>query len=138
MVQWKRGAHGNTYGGNPVCCAAALATIDLVEGGYMENAAMVGDYFMQRLREWQSRCPQIGELRGHGLMIGMELIVGDGDKAPARKLCDDLITRAYHNGLLLLSCGASTVRFMPPLLISREHVDEAMTMLEVSMMEALA
>ncbi len=137
MEQWKRGAHGNTFGGNPVCCAAALATIDLVEGGYMANAAAVGDYFMQRLCEWQSRCPQIGAVRGHGLMIGMELIIGSGDKTPARTLCNDLVTRAYHNGLILLSCGASTVRFMPPLLITRADVDEAMTMLEVSMAEAL-
>jgi 4-aminobutyrate aminotransferase len=138
MEQWKRGAHGNTYGGNPVCCAAALATLDLVEGGFMANAADVGGYFMDRLREWQSRTPQIGEVRGHGLMIGMELIVGNGDKTPARKLCDDLITRAYHNGLILLSCGVSTVRFMPPLLITRGEVDEAMAMLEASLTEVLA
>ncbi len=138
MEQWKRGAHGNTYGGNPLCCAAALATLDLVEGGFMANAADVGAYFMERLRELQSRTPQIGEVRGQGLMIGMELIVGDGDKTPARKLCDDLITRAYHNGLILLSCGVSTVRFMPPLLIARADVDEAMTMLEASLAEVLA
>ena len=138
MEQWKRGAHGNTYGGNPVCCAAAIATLDLVEHGYAANAADVGGYFLQRLREWQSRTPQIGEVRGHGLMIGMELIVGNGDKTPARTLCDGLITRAYHNGLILLSCGVSTVRFMPPLLITRADVDEAMTMLEASLAEVLA
>ncbi len=138
MEQWKRGAHGNTYGGNPVCCAAAIATLDLVEGGYAANAAGVGGYFLQRLREWQSRTPQIGEVRGRGLMIGMELIAGNGDKTPARKLCDDLVTRAYHNGLILLSCGVSTVRFMPPLLITRADVDEAMTMLEASLAEVLA
>jgi 4-aminobutyrate aminotransferase len=138
MAQWKRGAHGNTYGGNPLCCAAALATLDLVEHGYAANAKEVGGYFLDRLREWQTRCPQIGEVRGHGLMIGLELIVGNGDKSPARKLCDDLITRAYHNGLILLSCGVSTVRFMPPLLITRADVDEAMTMLEASMTEVLA
>jgi len=103
MEQWKRGAHGDTYGGNPLCCAAAIATLDLVEGGYMSNAADVGAYFLERLRAWQSHTPQIGEVRGQGLMIGMELIVGNGDKTPARKLCDDLITRAYHNGLILLS-----------------------------------
>lgn len=138
MSQWKRGAHGNTYGGNPVCCAAAIATIDLVKGGLMENAATVGDYFMARLRDWQSRTPQIGQVRGHGLMIGMELIAGSGDKTPARTLCDDLVTRAYHNGLILLSCGASTVRFMPPLTITRADVDEAMTILEASLREVLA
>jgi 4-aminobutyrate aminotransferase len=136
MEQWKRGAHGNTYGGNPVCCAAAIATLDLVEHGYMANAAAVGDYFMTRLREWQTREPSIGEVRGRGLMIGMELVNGAGDKTPARKLCDDLVTRAYHNGLILLSCGASTVRFMPPLLITRADVDEAMTILEASLAEA--
>ncbi len=138
MEQWKRGAHGNTYGGNPLCCAAAIATLDLVEGGYMSNAADVGAYFLERLRAWQSHTPQIGEVRGQGLMIGMELIVGNGDKTPARKLCDDLITRAYHNGLILLSCGVSTVRFMPPLLITRADVDEAMTMLGASLAEACA
>ncbi len=138
MELWKRGAHGNTYGGNPVCCAAAIATLDLVENGYMANAAAVGDYFLERLREWQTREPSIGEVRGRGLMIGMELVNGAGDKTPARKLCDDLVTRAYHNGLILLSCGASTVRFMPPLLITRADVDEAMVMLEASMAEARA
>ncbi len=138
MEQWKRGAHGNTYGGNPVCCAAAIATLDLVEREYAANAADVGEYFISRLREWQTRAPQIGEVRGHGLMIGLELVVGHGDLTPARALCDALITRAYHNGLILLSCGVSTVRFMPPLLITRAHVDEAMTMLEASLLEALS
>jgi 4-aminobutyrate aminotransferase len=138
MEQWKRGAHGNTYGGNPLCCAAAIATLDLVEGGFMANAADVGEYFMERLREWQSRTPQIGDVRGQGLMIGVELIAGRGDKTPARQLCDDLITRAYHNGLILLSCGVSTIRFMPPLLVSRTDVDEAMMMLEASLAEVLA
>ena len=135
MEQWKRGAHGNTYGGNPVCCAAALATIDLVEREYMANAATVGAYFMTKLRELQCGYACIGEVRGRGLMIGMELVLPDG--APARKLCDDLVTRAYHNGLLLLSCGQSTVRFMPPLLITTENVDDAMTILEKSLVEAL-
>ena len=138
MEQWKRGAHGNTYGGNPVCCAAALATLDLVEREYMANAATVGAYFMERLREWQTREPSIGEVRGQGLFIGMELVAGAGDKTPARKLCDDLVTRAYHNGLILLSCGVSTLRFMPPLLITRADVDEAMVILEASLAEARA
>lgn len=138
MEQWKRGAHGNTYGGNPVCCAAAIATLDLVEREYMANAADVGAYFIRRLREWQSREPRIGEVRGRGLFIGMELIAGAGDKTPARQLCDDLVTRAYHNGLILLSCGASTVRFMPPLLITTADVDEAMTILEASLAEVTA
>lgn len=138
MEKWKRGAHGNTYGGNPVCCAAALATIDLVERAYAANAASVGAYFMERLREWQKKHPQIGEVRGRGLMIGMELTMGATNRTPNKALCDALITRAYHNGLLLLPCGISTVRFMPPLLITKAQVDEAMAMLETSMSEALA
>ncbi len=136
MEKWKRGAHGNTFGGNPVCCAAALATLDLVEKEFAANAAAVGDYFLGRLREWQQREPRIGEVRGRGLMIGMELVASGSDKTPAKQLCDDLITRAYHNGLLLLSCGVSTVRFMPPLLVTRADVDEAMTILQASLAEA--
>jgi 4-aminobutyrate aminotransferase len=137
MSQWKRGAHGNTYGGNPVCCAAALATLDLVEGGYRENAAKVGDYFLARLHELAARHPVIGEVRGRGLMIGMELVEPGVDRAPARKLCDALITRAWQNGLILLSCGQSTVRFMPPLLVTEAQIDEAMSILEASLVEVL-
>ena len=138
MRQWKRGAHGNTYGGNPLCCAAALATLDLVENGYAENAARVGVHFQARLRELQQRHRAIGEVRGKGLMIGMELIEDDAARTPAKDLCDALITRAYHNGLLLLSCGASTVRFMPPLLVNEAQVDEAVALVERSLVEAQA
>ncbi len=138
MSQWKRGAHGNTYGGNPLACAAANATLDLVREGLVDNAASVGAHFMQRLNELAGTYPCIGEIRGRGLMIGMELIEPDGDKTPARKLCDDVVTRAFHNGLLLLSCGVSTVRFMPPLNVNASQVDEAIAMLKLSIDEALA
>jgi 4-aminobutyrate aminotransferase len=138
MSQWKRGAHGNTYGGNPLACAAANATLDLVRGGLVGNAASVGAHFVKRLHELAREYPCIGEVRGQGLMIGMELIENDGAKTPARKLCDDIVTRAFHNGLLLLSCGVSTVRFMPPLNVSAEEVDEAIVLLRTSLDEALA
>ncbi|HWX68234.1 MAG TPA: acetyl ornithine aminotransferase family protein [Steroidobacteraceae bacterium] len=138
MDQWKRGAHGNTFGGNPLCCAAALATLDLVEREYAANAAAVGEYFMARLRDLKARYPVIGDVRGKGLMIGMELITDPTTKAPARALSDAVLTRAYHQGLLLLGCGLSTVRFIPPLMIGRAHVDEAMGMLEAALKEALA
>lgn len=137
MSQWKRGAHGNTYGGNPIACAAANATLDLVRGGLVDNAATVGAHFMRRLHELKRDYPCIGEVRGQGLMIGMELIESDADRTPARVLCDDVVTRAFHNGLLLLSCGASTVRFMPPLTTSTAEVDEAMEMLRTSLHQAL-
>lgn len=138
MEKWQRGAHGNTFGGNPLCCAAALATLELVEREYAANAATVGEYFIQRLRELQQRFPCIGEVRGKGLMIGMELVTDRAGRAPAKKLCEAVLTRAYHHGLLLLSCGASTVRFIPPLMVNRGHVDEALTLLEPALNEALA
>jgi 4-aminobutyrate aminotransferase len=138
MEQWKRGAHGNTYGGNPICCAAALATLDLVQGELRANAATMGEYFTRQLRGLQQRHGVIGEVRGKGLMIGMELIADAHSRAPARELCDALITRSYHNGLILLSCGQSTVRFMPPLMISTAQVDEAVNILEESLKEVQA
>ena len=138
MQKWSRGAHGNTYGGNPVCCAAALATLDLVEKGYADNAAVVGAYFMKKLRGLKDRYPVIGEVRGRGLMIGMELIGDSLLKTPAKDLCDAVINGAYHNGLILLSCGQSTVRFMPPLMIQESDVDEAVTLLDATIAEALS
>jgi len=137
MEQWKRGAHGNTYGGNPIACAAANATLELVGGGLMNNAASAGAHFKMRLAELAREYPCIGEVRGKGLMIGIELVENDDAKTPARALCDAVVTRAFHNGLLLLSCGVSTIRFMPPLNVSIEHIDEAMVLLRTSLDEAL-
>jgi 4-aminobutyrate aminotransferase len=136
MERWTRGAHGNTFGGNPLCCAAAIATLELVEREYADNAAKVGAYFMMRLGELQQRHACIGDVRGKGLMIGMELVEDRTTKVPATRLCDDVLTRAFHNGLLLLSCGVSTVRFMPPLIINNAHVDEAIAILDRSLTEA--
>jgi 4-aminobutyrate aminotransferase len=138
MQKWSRGAHGNTFGGNPVCCAAALATLELVEREYQANAAKVGRYFKTALAALADRYPVIGEVRGLGLMIGMELVTDRTSKAPAKKLCDALITRAYHNGLILLACGQSTIRFMPPLMIDEGDVDEALELLDLSLSQTLA
>ena len=137
MEKWPRGAHGNTFGGNPLCCAAALATLDLVESEYAANAAAVGEHFAGRLRELQARHDVIGEVRGKGLMIGMELVKDRAARAPAKALCDAVIHRAFRNGLVLLACGASTVRFMPPLVVTKAEVDEAVALLETSLVEAL-
>src|SRR6202050_5793404 len=94
MQKWTRGAHGNTFGGNPVCCAAALATLDIVEKKLCANAAKVGDYFIGKLSQFAGNFPVVGEIRGKGLMIGMELVTDRAGKAPAKKLCDALMTRA--------------------------------------------
>ena len=136
MEKWQRGSHGNTYGGNPLCCAAALATLDLVETEYMANAARIGEYFLGRLHELKNRFDCIGDVRGKGLMLAIELVESRTTKAPATKLCEAAITRSFHNGLLLLSCGQSTIRFMPPLLITTADVDEALTILTASLEEA--
>jgi 4-aminobutyrate aminotransferase len=138
MEKWKRGAHGNTFGGNPVCCAAALATLDLVQGEYAANAAQVGDYFLARLRELQQHFDCIGDVRGKGLMIGAELVTDRSSRKPATALCQKVLTRAFHNGLLLLSCGVSTLRFIPPLMVSRAQVDEALALFQIALKEALA
>jgi 4-aminobutyrate aminotransferase len=137
MEKWSRGSHGNTYGGNPLCCAAALATLDLVDREYARNASEVGEYFMDRLRELQARHEVIGDVRGKGLMIGIELVTDRTLLTPARELCDAVLHRAFHNGLILLSCGTSTVRFMPPLMTTKRDVDEALSLLEPSLVEAL-
>ncbi len=138
MQKWSRGAHGNTYGGNPLCCAAALATLDLVERQYCANAAAVGGYFMEKLRGLAEKHAVIGEIRGKGLMIGMELVTDRSHKTAAKALCDALVTRAFHNGLILLSCGQSTLRFMPPLMIDTADVDEAVALVDRSLVEVLA
>ncbi|HUL19510.1 MAG TPA: acetyl ornithine aminotransferase family protein [Steroidobacteraceae bacterium] len=138
MERWKRGAHGNTYGGNPICCAAALATLDLVQREYAANAAQVGAHFQARLRELQKEFECIGDVRGKGLMIGAELVTDRSSRKPAAALCQRVLTRAFHNGLILLSCGTSTVRFIPPLMVSRGQVDEAVGLLRIALTEALA
>ncbi|NWE26462.1 acetyl ornithine aminotransferase family protein [Pseudomonas gingeri] len=138
MQQWKRGAHGNTYGGNPLCCAAASATLELVENGFMQNAAQMGEYLMGRLGELQQRYPDlIGQVRGKGLMIGIELITDRTNRKPAKAFADRLLHTAYRKGLLLLTCGVSTVRLMPPLMIDKNLCDEAIELLDAALAETL-
>src|SRR5947199_311571 len=117
--------------------ASEVAAI-LVEREYAANAEKVGTHFMTRLRELQSRHPIIGEVRGKGLMIGMELVSDRASRAPCTESCHAVITGAFHRGLLLLPCGQSTVRFIPPLTVSVAQVDDAITLLEATLLEALA
>jgi len=132
MEQWAAGAHGNTYGGNPVACAAALTTIDLVQKEYMANAAKMGDYLLGRMRDLADRYPIIGEVRGKGLMIGMEFVEDRQSKKPAKQFVTDLIYEAFYNGLLMLPCGVSTIRFMPPLMLGKDLADEALDIIDES------
>ncbi len=132
MEQWEPGAHGNTYGGNPLCCAAAHTTLELVQHKYMANAAKIGDFLLAKMHNLADKYPVIGQVRGKGLMIGMEFVQDRHSKVPAKKFVADLIHEAYYNGLLLLPCGESTIRFMPPLMLSQELAEEAITIIDAS------
>jgi len=136
LMIWPPGAHGNTFGGNPVCCAAALATIKLIEEGLMENAVKMGQYMLDRARAMEAEHPTIGDVRGKGLMIGIELVEDKESKEPARALKDDLLQRAFKKGLLILGCGASTIRFMPALTIDGQTADEGLALFEEALTEA--
>lgn len=131
IMDWPKGSHGNTYGGNPLACVAALATIDLIEREYMQNAAEMGAYLMDVLSEvvcQQPGCrhPSVGQVRGQGLMIGVEFVKDPVTKEPDEALRDRVVDIAFQHGLLLLGCGRSTIRLAPPLMVSRSEVDEAM------------
>jgi 4-aminobutyrate aminotransferase len=136
VMDWPAGAHGNTYGGNPISCAAALATISLIERGLMQNAAAMGEHIMDALTEIMPRHPSIGHVRGKGLMVGVEFVENRDSKQPAKGLRDRVVHRAFERGLLLLGCGQSTVRIAPPLNIERDVVDEGLAILEEAMAEA--
>jgi len=135
LMTWPPGAHGNTFGGNPVCCAAALATISLIEGSFMENAARVGQWMMDRLNEMAEDHPSIGDVRGKGLMIGIELVKDKETKEPAPEIRDEVIQRAFKKGLLLLGCGPNTVRFMPALNIPQDIAGEGLAIFEEALTE---
>jgi 4-aminobutyrate aminotransferase len=130
VTTWPVGAHGNTYGGNPVACAAALATIDLIDQEYMQNAAEMGDYMLDALVELSGRHPTIGDVRGLGLMIGAEFVLDRATKEPAKKLRDRLVERAFERGLLIMGCGMSALRFAPPLSISQAEINEGLEVFE--------
>ncbi|MDP3185702.1 MAG: aminotransferase class III-fold pyridoxal phosphate-dependent enzyme, partial [Anaerolineales bacterium] len=130
VMDWERGAHGNTYGGNPLACAAALATLDLIENQYMQNAAEVGQYTLDALHEILVRHPSIGDVRGLGLMIGVEFVKDRKSKYPAEELRDRVADLAFERGLILLGCGKSVIRLAPPLSVSKSEIDEGLTILE--------
>jgi len=126
LMTWKPGAHGNTFGGNPIACAAAIETIRLIEDGYMQTAAVMGKHLMATLEARRDKHPSIGDIRGKGLMVGVELVKDVKTKEPAPQLLENLTRKCFERGLLILGCGTSTVRFMPPLNVSKEHLDEGL------------
>ena len=141
LMDWPPGAHANTFGGNPISCAAALVTMDLIEHGdaitggkpYMQNAAEVGEYLMDALIELQSRHPTIADVRGKGLMIGAEFRINGKPATAFRNRVADI---AYEKGLALLPAGPTTMRFAPPLNISKALVDEGLLLFDAAVTDA--
>jgi 4-aminobutyrate aminotransferase len=130
VMTWPKGAHGNTYGGNPIACAASLATIDLIEEKYLANAAEVGQYTLDALEEIKARHTSIGDVRGKGLMIGVEFVKDKDTKEPNVEIREMIEQRAFEHGLLSLGCGKSTIRLAPPLCITKLEVDEGLEIFE--------
>ena len=130
VMKWGPGAHGSTFGGNPVCCAAALATLDLVEGGLMANAVPMGERLMAGLKRLAERHETLGDARGLGLMIGVEFVTDRTTREPAPKLVHELVQRAFRRGLLLLGAGKSALRLAPPLVVDEYDVDTALGIID--------
>lgn len=130
VMDWPKGSHGNTYGGNPLACAAALATIELIQQGYLENAQKIGAYAQDCLAEIAASHPSIGQVRGIGLMLGVEFVDQTSWRHQNEALRDRVVDLAFERGLLLLGCGKSTIRFSPPLCVSQSEIDEGMTIFE--------
>jgi 4-aminobutyrate aminotransferase len=136
--KWENGAHGSTFGGNPVCCAAALATIDLVEGGLMENARLMGDHLLRAAQGLMQKHACIGDVRGLGLMVGVEFVKDRQTRLPASALVDRIVETAFERGLLLLGAGKSALRLAPPLVIDRVDIDRGVAMIDQCITDAVA
>jgi 4-aminobutyrate aminotransferase len=130
IMDWETGSHASTFGGNPVSCAASLATIDQLKTGLMKNAAIQGKRLMAGLKTLQNQYECIGDVRGKGLMVAIELVKNREAKTPAHQQRNDLIQTAFQKGLLLLGCGANSIRFSPALTASDDEIDTCLTILE--------
>ena len=129
VMDWPSGSHASTFGGNPVSCRAALATLNLLEKAYIANAAQRGEQLRHGLLRLQRQHLQIGDIRGLGLMVAMDLVQDRDKQTPDPMLRDEIVQTAFQRGLLLLGCGESAVRFCPPLCISAEQVENALQIL---------
>jgi len=130
LMDWEPGTHANTFGGNPVSCVAALKTIELLENGLIENARVTGSYLKGELEKLRGRFDFIGDVRGLGLMLGVEIVKDKVSKEPAPDIRNKIVNEAFKKGLLLLGCGPNTIRWSPPLIIKKEEVDIALEIFE--------
>ncbi len=132
LMTWKPGAHASTFGGNPVCIASALKTIELLEGGLVKNSADVGAYLKAGLEKLMTKYDCIGDVRGMGLMIGVEFVTDRASNKAAPELRDRVEMACFERGLIILGAGANTIRWSPPLILSKENVDVALEIFEAA------
>jgi len=130
ITTWKKGAHGSTFGGNPVCVAAALATLDLVEGGLMANARVMGERLLAGIRKLADKYPTVGDVRGMGLMLGIEFVKDRATRERNPELVERLVNKSFERGLLLLGAGPSALRFAPPLVVDEYDVDTGLAIID--------
>ena len=146
VMTWEYGSHASTFGGNPVSCAAAVATMDLLEGrvagvpngSLVENARVVGEHLKQRLLQWRRNTPVVGDVRGLGLMIGIEYVKKDECHSPDADLRNAVVDECFKRGMLVLGCGPNTLRLAPPLTLSIEQADWAAECIAASTQAACA
>jgi len=131
LMDWEGGSHASTFGGNPLSCVAALALIDVIkEENLLENATKQGNYIMKRLENLKDECEVLGDVRGKGMMIGAEIVEDKDTKKPAGEKAKEIMLRCWKRGIAIITCGVSTLRIAPPLIITRELVDAGMDIVE--------
>lgn len=135
IMDWTPGAHASTFGGNPICIAASLATIGLIESEYMENARKMGKFILGRMADWREKYRIVGDVRGKGLMIGVEIVQDQKTKERSGDLRNKIVDRAFLKGLLILGAGENTIRVAPPLVIDEEQAEYAVRILGESIAE---
>lgn len=138
IMTWPPGSHASTFGGNPIACAAAVETLKLLDEGLTDNAAAVGEHLKQRLERWAAGCDRVGEVRGIGLMIGVEIVKSKAGKERDPKLRDAIEMAAFQRGLLVLGCGENNIRFCPSLVLTREEADKAIELFAQAVKDASA
>ena len=139
IMDWHKGAHASTFGGNPVALTAALKTIELLEGGLVENSREVGAYLEAGLNKLKEKYAVIGDVRGLGMMLGVEFVKGSGDDphAPDAELRDRIEMACFNKGLIILGCGSNSIRWSPPLILAKENVDVALEIFDEAIAESI-
>jgi len=135
IMDWEAGSHASTFGGNPISCQAAMATIELLEKSLMKNATVQGKRLMQGLHELQQTYECMGDVRGKGLMVGVEFVKNRETKEPATEWRPRIIRKAFEKGLLILGCGENSIRFCPALTVSAEEIDLGLSIFEEAIKE---